>query len=265
MSRQREDSNDLAMRIKRMESRIRTLEQQLRATSTAIRSGRFVLIDASLTLTDDPSGFGPGTRGNVLFQPYSANDDEGYALRVVRAAGMGGQDAVQITTVDGSVTGDSFTSNVQLVDKKGGSTVVADSAGHRRGMADPRLQVPWYIFPDQLKSSTSSTFADIAGFKWYAYHPHLRIELIVQNDAATVSEVEVRDPDGNLFSELTFNGGTNAFLDLPEIRREDLINDDDGVNGNPQNMVVRHRRVSGAGTVRTMVTSIVGIDLSLFD
>jgi hypothetical protein len=264
-SRYREDPNDLALQVKELRERIRKLEQQTRAQSTSIRSGRLALVDSTPTMTDSSDGVGAGTRGRIGFDRYTAEDDEGYLFRVERAEGMGGENAVLITTVDGSIAAESFVPNVQFFDKKGGQTVVADAAGHRRGMSDPRLQVPWYRYPTELASSTSSTFAEFAACKWYAYHPHLRIELIVQNDASTVSEILVRDFDGNDYSFAEYDGGTNAHVVLPEIRREQLENDFDGVNGNPTYLIMELRRVSGAGTVRAMVTNIVAIDLSLFD
>ena len=263
--RYREDPTDLGLQIKDLKARVRKLEQQLRGQSTSIRSGRLALVDSTLTMTDSADGVGAGTRGRISLDRYTGEDDEGYLFRVERAQGMGGQDAVLITTVDGSILAESFTPNIQFFDKKGGQTIVADTAGHRRGMADPRLQVPWYRFPAELASSTSSTFAEFAAAKWWAYHPHLRVELIVQNDASTVSEVNIRDFDGTTYSFQEFPGGANSFEFMPSIRREDLTNDFDGVNGNPTYLVMELRRVSGAGTVRAMVVDVVGIDLSLFD
>jgi hypothetical protein len=261
----RENPNDLAARIKRMEDRIATLERALRAASTSIRSGRIALIDGTLTLTDADDGFSEGTRGKMGFMPYTANDDEGYVFYVNRAVGMGGTQALWVTTVDGSVTGDSFTPTFMVFDKKGGRTIAGDAAGHRRGMAEPRLQIPWWKHPADLASSTSTTFDDVAGFTWYAYHPHCRVHMIVQNDASTPSEVQiVLANDGTVLASAVYAGGTNSFVSL-DIRREDLINDQDGVNGNLQAIEVQHRRVSGAGTVRTMLTDVVGIDLSMFD
>lgn len=263
--RNRQTNVDLSEEIKELRARIRVLERQLRASSTSVRSGAFSLVDSRFTFTDAVDGIGEGTRGRITMLPYLADSDEGYALHVDRAVGMGGEPAMQITTVDGSMNTESFLPTVKLFDKKGGSTVVADAAGHRRGMSEPRLQIPWHIFSQQLQSSTSDSFTDLGSFNWYAYHPHLSVSLIIQNDASTDSEVEIRDPFGNLFSEMTFPGSTNAYVDMPAIRREALVNDQDGVNGNPQFMTVRFRRSAGAGTVRAMITDIVGIDLSLFD
>lgn len=265
MTRQRHDPTNLPAMIKRLEHRITMLERALRAQRTSIRSGHFSLVDATLTLTDAEDGFGVGTRGTISLQRITIDDDEGYVLQVKRAEGMGGHYAMFVATVDGSQGGEAIFSTVSLQDKLGGDTIVADAQGFRRGMSDPRLQIPWHHYPDDMKSSTSGTFADVGRFTWYAYHPHVSVQVIIQNDASTTSEIIIRDGEGTTLSEYTGAAGANTYADLPTIRREQLVNDSDGVNGNPQFMTVEFRRASGAGTVRAMITDVVGIDLSLFD
>lgn len=265
VGRNRKDPNDLVERIVRLEERIRALETARRASSTSVEQGGLLFIrDGRFFLTEATNIVDKGTKGRILMSFTSADDDNGYRLAVERQDGFTGwasDVAFAVKTVDGGNTGEPITSTVELFDKQGGQ-FVSDTIGRAPGMGDPKLAYPWHD-TSMVKSSTSSSFATVGSIMWYPYHPHVRIQLLLQNDVGSTSEIRITNGAGDPIYEETYAGGTNAYTPVT-LNRTIFEPEPTHVNGNGQFITVQFRRASGAGTVRAMITDVVGLDLSMF-
>ena len=141
-----------------------------------------------------------------------------------------------------------------------GSTVVG--LGAHWGLSDPGFSYPFAltsVHATPTASTTSGSFAGLWTVYGYAAHPFLTLSYLVQNDAATTSEVRVRD---TYFSNPTSGAvayGASAFQ-YGSISMEHK-ND---VSGNPPSsgflfkVDLEMRRVSGAGTCRIQLLSVNG-------
>jgi hypothetical protein len=186
------------------------------------------------------------------------------AVRGLFNAGGGmsldGNSALQVFTVDGSSADPTFgTSTVRLQDKSG-DTLFADSLNARIGMSQPQLHQSFNS--GTYASSTSTSFASIMTTEWYMYHPHLRVRVLVQNDASNSSELRVNEAGGSYTQTVSVGLGAFQYIDVI-IPRKSTTNGLSS-NGNVAILTLEHRRVAGAGTIRTQIISVVGIDLSYF-
>jgi hypothetical protein len=264
LGRNRYNPNDLGEIVKRLEERVTALETQRRAGNTSIgHGGIFMLRDGTFVMTDGTSLVDPGEKGRISMGHHTANSDEGYHFTVESAVGVAGRyfDGAILTvrTVDGSVTGTAYLPTFELRDKYGG-LLVSNTNGTAAGFGHPRLSVNWHD-PTAVKTTTSAGFVNVGSLTWYMYHPHLRIQVLVQNGAATVSEVRVRDSDGTEYYKEQFAGSTNQYVGIV-IPRTEFESEPTHVNGNTKFLVVEHRRVSGASTAGALITDALGIDLT---
>src|SRR5262245_3907114 len=174
-----------------------------------------------------------------------------------------GQVALRVVSVDGSTVDPTIAFHTIELNDKTGQPFVSDSLSARQGMDHPRLSYTWYD-TTAFKSTTSGTFAQVATTQWYSYHPHLRIGLLVQNDGGTTSEYQVWDETDN-FQVATGSAGSGFFgYVLILVRRSSTLSGQ-GPNGNNTQLRIDHRRASGAGTSRSMISEVTGIDLSWFN
>jgi hypothetical protein len=249
-------NKDLVEQIRELEQRVQNLERSRQLTSSSIDSGSLKITNGFLLV----EGAAGSDRGQVRIASYTANSDLGYFLGVDRAEKVdGGERAMQVKTVSG---GDFST--VEFFDKAGGPTFVGDTSKDGfAGMADPQLHTVWHD-PNTLTTTTSTTFTVVAAASWYMYHPHLRIELVITNDAAAISEVRVRDPVANtILAEDEYPGGSNGYFYIT-VDRANTESGFPGVNGNPTYFYVEHRRSDGSGSARTGIADMLGTDLSSF-
>lgn len=175
-----------------------------------------------------------------------------------------GLDSLLIGTVDGSGVDPTFAFSSWTFYDKSGDPLISDSLTARRGFDHPRLAATWYD-PAAFKTTTSGSFVNVASAEWYFYHPFLRVRLLVQNDVGNVSELRLIETPAltNTFSSFTTASGLNGYVDLLVTRSKQGAGD--GPNGNIITFSVDQRRVSGAGTVRCLVVSMIGMDLSWFN
>lgn len=175
-----------------------------------------------------------------------------------------GEVAAILGTVDGGAADPTIAFPSWTFYDKSGDAIVSDSLTARRGFEHPRLATTWYD-PVAYKTTTSGSFTNVASSEWYQYHPHLRVRLLVNNDAGNVSELRLIETPAltNTFASFTTTSGYFGYVDLLLIRS--MQSNGDGPNGNNITFSVDQRRVSGAGTVRCLVVSMTGIDLSWFN
>lgn len=205
----------------------------------------------------------------------SINGESGMNILVRRSSTVSGSDngdgfpdsgnlSMLVGTVDGGVVNPSLTFNSWQFFDKNGDQLVSDSLNARRGFDHPRLTTTWYD-PAAYKTTTSGSFVNVASAEWYFYHAHLRVRLLVNNDAGNVSELRLIETPAltNTFSSFTTTSGYFGYVDLLIPRSKQSAGDSS--NGNAITFSVDQRRVSGAGTVRCLVVSMTGIDLSWFN
>lgn len=218
------------------------------------------------------------SEGLITFGSRTAiNNEEGMAIQVYRSnsvpggyyypaaseGGVGnisGNRAMFVGTVDGSaVDPDDAFPSFGFYDKSG-DPVFADTWAARKGMSDPILPSPWWN-ANNFATSTSGTFASVANTEWYMYHPHLRIRVLVQNDASNASELRIGESGGNpSILVVSVSAGASAYIDCV-VKRSSMVSGN-STNGNTAIVTLEHRRTSGAGTIRSMIASCVGLDLS---
>jgi len=267
MGRYRTDK-DLIDKINELEARLSKLERTPQASSMGVNIAGITVQGGSVTTRRDPiAAQGLISTGSN----NSVNGEVGMSHSIQRSNSVKGDDhftdgttvdgniAMQVGTVDGGHDFPGFAFPTLVLYDKSGSPLVADSGNARRGFSDPVLH---QSFTDGTYfSSTSTTFSFIMSAEWYMYHPHCRIRVIVQNDAANSSELRVSENGGNNSILVTPIGlGAFQYVDLI-VRRSSMVS---GVapNGNVAALNLEHRRVTGAGTIRTQIISVVGIDLS---
>jgi len=190
---------------------------------------------------------------------YRSNSVAGAYIDASTGLPFSGHQSLIVGTVDGSAVDPTFAFPTVTVSDKSGDPLITDSYTARRGFGEPKLS---YAFNNNTyATSTSGTFALIMNCEWYMYHPHFRIRVLVQNDASNASELRVGESGGSA-NLLTQAVGVGAFqyVDLV-VKRSSMVNGN-SPNGNPAIVTLEHRRTSGAGTIRSMVLSCIGIDLS---
>lgn len=145
-------------------------------------------------------------------------------------------------------------STITIADQYGGQ--IFTDAAYGRGMADPRIQVDFFD-PAATKSTTSATFTNFASCFWYVYHPVLRVTVLVNVPSATTYEIRMMENSHNQQALLSL---TNTFgYYTMNVYRANTT--DNGYNGNPLNLDLEWRRVSGTGTATMVIADAVGIDL----
>jgi hypothetical protein len=149
---------------------------------------------------------------------------------------------------------------VNVIDHQG---VVVVSLGDNWGLGGPGFDYPFAptsVHATPSASTTSGTFAGLWTVYGYAAHPFLTLSYLIQNDAATTSEVRARD---TYFSDPTttpISYGASAFQ-YDSITLEH-IND---VSGGPPSsgflfkIDLEMRRVSGGGACRLQLLSVNGV------
>lgn len=271
MSRYRtDDHNDLIDRFKELDRRLSILERTPQTFRAGINSGAVTFQGGSISFLEPEDG------GAIAVGiPTSVDGEEGaIAITITRSDtvdtdqeifGTGvpstGADMLTLRTKEGHTI--DKVSTFEYYDKNG-DVVFSDTANARRGISHPRLTYPWNT--PTFSSTTSATFAEIANTEWWIYHPHLLIRVLVQNDVGTTSELLVVDETtGAPASILTRSVASGAFWYEHLLIARSLVSNGNAPNGNSALLRIQHRRVSGAGTARSRVASITGMDLSLTD
>lgn len=274
--RYRNSVPDLLDEIKALKDRISALERTPQAPNAAINKQGMTLKGGSLIAraVDDNFPEGPFTGLVAIASATTVNGEFGMQTSITRSDAVHGADQFQngtlvngnamlrLGTVDGSIADPNFPfPTIEFLDKSG-NVFMSDTTKARRGMGDPILHMS---FTDgTYKSSTSTGFAFIMSSEWYMYHPHLRIRVLVQNDAGNSSEIRVSENGGNPSLGVTsIPAGAFAYFDIIVLRSQ--CNSGNSGNGNVAAINLEHRRVAGAGTIRTQIISVIGIDLSWFN
>lgn len=265
--RYRGDTPDLLNKVKELEKRISALERSPQLPSSGINSGGITISGGALTVI---RGFAEGALD--VGSSVVLNGQEGMAMTVQRSQSVeggyttvGGEpingcNSMIIGTVEGEDPDFKFPS-FSLYDKSN-NELVSDSTNGRMGFSEPRMH--YSFVSGAFTSSTSTTFADIMTCEWYMYHPNLRIRVLVQNDGGNSSELRVSENGGS--PELLLHSvAAGAFVYADLVLARSTMAFGQSPNGNQAEIHLEHRRVAGAGTIRTKVISCVGIDLSWFE
>lgn len=261
---------DIIKIIQALEHRIAKLERTPQTAYAGVDSAGVVVKNGVvLHNMDDDFRNGYHSVGSNVFvnTTLAIQTTLGRADEVVSAYTFGdgtpitGETAYKIVTVEGALDDPDFKNPTIFFYDKSGDSLITDSTNARRGFGDPVLPVPWN--DKVLTPTTSGTAADIAQFEWYSYHAHCLIRLVSSNDAATTGTVQAQEEStGNILATITTPANTTQYNDLV-IKRSSMVTGDQP-NGTSNIINIQHLRASGAGTVRTRVANIVGIDLSLF-
>src|SRR6185369_1299890 len=261
------DDDDLLKIIKDLQHRVSKLERTPQTANAGVDTQGVTVNGGSIFVRrDEFSEQGLMSHGsNIIF-----NGDPGMMTQITRAktvqgayfdsegTRVDGNNAFRVATVDGTAAGFDGLPTIEIFDKAG-DHLITDAEQSPRGFGRPELTN--HVFSPTLFTSTSSSFTDIGVTEWYMYHPHLRFMCLVQNDASTVSEINVSE-NGGLSNVVTVQspGGTNAYVDVIVRRLRCAFGGNP--NGNTAILTLQIRRVSGAGTVHVGLISCVGIDLS---
>ena len=265
---------DLLDKVIELEKRLSALERTPQASNVGVNTGGITLKGGSLR-TERPNEDPFNSQGTIsIGSNIGVNGEAGMSISVNRSNAVPGantfedgtivtgETAMTVATVDGTTVDPTFTfPTIQLRDKSG-SPVFGDSRNARRGMTDPIMHQTWQ--PGTYINSTSGTFAFIMSSECYLYHPHIRIRVLVQNDVGSSSELRVSENGGNN-NIMTVTMGSGAFQYQDLVVARSLLSQGNGNNGNIAAMNLEHRRSAGAGTIRTQIMSVVGIDLSWFN
>ena len=262
------EDEDLMKVIRDLQRRVSKLERTPQTANAGVDTAGIVVNGGVVFVRrDEESEEGLLSQGsNIIY-----NGDPGMMHQVVRAQSvlgsyfdndgnrMNGNIALRVATVDGTASGFDGVPTIEILDKAG-DHLITDAEQSPHGFGRPELTN--HVFSPTLFTSTSSSFSDIGVTEWYMYHPHLRFRCLVQNDASTVSEINVSE-NGGLANVVTVQspGGTNAYVDVIVRRLRCAFGD--FPNGNSAILTLQIRRVSGAGTVHVAPVSCVGIDLSI--
>jgi len=253
---------DLIDRIVQLERRLSALERTPQAPNTGVNTGGITIKGGVLdVIRDDATNEGRISAGSNVV----VNGEDGMSLVVYRSDTVpgadftSGQPSLELTTVDGFVADPSFCFPTVRVMDKSGDTILSDSTNYRRGMDDPIMHQSFTT--GVYQSSTSGTFAFIMSAEWYMYHAHCRIRVLVQNDGGNTSELRVTENGGTFTQTTSVPSGAFQYMDLI-VKRSSMVSQ--GSNGNVAALNLEHRRTGGAGTIRTQVISVVGVDLSWF-
>lgn len=267
-SRYRVGNDDLIERISKLERRLSALERTPQLPTSAVNSGGIVIRGGSLDVyrgTDQDYTEGLLTVGSFT----NVNGQDGMSLQVTRSQEVEGGDLDQNEeTVDGNsslilatVEGEDpdFKFPTIFISDKSGHTLISDSTNARRGFSDPKMHQSFSS--GTFATSTSGTFASIMTSEWFMYHPHVMINVLVNNDVGSASELRLSEIGGttDIITE-SVASGANEYLAV--IAARSSMNSGDGPNGNPALLSLDHRRSSGAGTIRSQVISVIGVDLS---
>jgi hypothetical protein len=275
LSRYNITDGDLLEYIKQLERRISKLERTPQTAYAGVNTSGIVIKGGGLFVQRDDIGTenqGLIAAGSVYTVGNFDGFETGMALRVDRSQSVQGvyddagtpsgkiegATAMQFITVDGSGIPSVDTFPTFAIKDKSGDSLVSDTWKARQGFDHPRLQ--YQIMPATFFTSTSASFADIGIVNWYMYHPHFRITVLVQNDASTISEVNVNESGGTNLATVQSPGSTNAYVDLICRRSQTIAAGTP--NGNQALLTLQIRRVSGAGTVHVRPVDATGIDLS---
>jgi hypothetical protein len=237
--------------IAQLDRRLKALESGGGKGNTSIDSGQLVL-KAGATLVvrrqlDDGIVARIGNTNDDVWGVQAVNPNvggEGATLFLAGASEPGG-------AYEGGI--------VNVVDHQGDAVV---SLGTNWGLGTPGFDyafAPTTAHATPTQSTTSGTFAAMWTIFGYAYHPFLTISYLVQNDAATTSEVRARDTwysnpttDPRSFGAAAFSYDTFAME-----HKNDAA-------GNPPSagmlfkVDLEMRRVSGAGACRIQLLSVNG-------
>lgn len=260
-----DDPNDLIAQINGLRDRISKLERVPRLQNTGLDHGIVYITGGGFLFSPD-GNFDRGVAS--IATNHTVDGIESLSFRFLRSQNVTGGNTFFGTgeTVDGNVAfqivgeegaGPNFFSTWWLFDKSG-TPLISDSKNARRGFDHPYLPVTWSA--PTFATTTSGTDASFAEGEWYAYHPHIRFRVWIQNDASTASTVSIYDSyNGGIIKTYLSSLGENALVDIVVPRSSFLGLE---ANGNVLGFSVQHKRSSGAGTCRTRVMSIVAIDLS---
>jgi len=263
--------NDLLARIKELEQRLSRLERTPQLPSSASNRRGLVMLDGGFIEVRKESNEDISVveeDGGLIAGPVFVGSQTGigvsfYRSQLVGSISPAGDPANVVTQAWGSnsIEGDQEDKfSTWTWNDKSGFTLVSDSLNARRGFDHPRLPIAWNN--TTFATSTSATFAEMANWEWYTYHPHLRVRLLLSNDVGNVSEIQVVDfASGDVIvGSLVSTSGASGYFDI--IVKRSALTFGLGTSGTAVIMRLEHRRVSGAGTIRTRVVSIMGIDLS---
>ena len=269
-SRYRPTDPDLIQIIRDLQRRVAILERTPQTINAGIDSAGMIVKNGVVQhkVDDDFVGGYHNVGANVIVgSQLGIQTSLGRSSEVVSdytfsdGTPITGELAYQIATVEGAISDPDFKSPTVNIFDKSGDPLVTDSFNARRGFGDPVLTIPWN--DKVLISTTSGTQADIAQFEWYQYHAHCRVRLVSSNDATTTGTVQiVEESSGNVLGSITTPANTTQYNDLT-IKRSSMTTGADP-NGSPNILNIQHARATGAGTVRTRIASVVGIDLSWF-
>lgn len=269
--RYRQEPADFLAKIRSLETRLSKLERTPQLSSAGVNSSGISLEGGAIFVRRDSVGEqGLLTVGSE----NTINGETGMSLSVIRsqtvkgnrtyfgtADTIDGNIALQVSTVDGGTVDPLFCFPTVQVYDKNGDTLIADSLNARQGFSHPYLSTTWYDSA-LIKSTTVGTFSTLALSNWYMYHPHLRISIFIQNDVGSTSEI-IYNENGTTVATITGTSGFFGWMDL--IAKRSATTNGLNQNGAVSAFSVQHRRASGAGTVRSMVAEMIGIDLSWFN
>ena len=241
---------------KDLEERISTLERNPRVGQSSVNSGSLIFNGGLLEVkTGNPLD-------SPMFLVFGTNSVSGgtpnqVAITRVTRNGSIQYDALRFT--DGSGVG-SGGGSIAIIDRYGQNIVSDAFALNARGMSDPRLNTNFYD-SNALTTFTGASFANYRSAFWYMYHPHLRVRVLCQVDAATTGEIRVNENGGQQQAISTLTASMNAYVDLIVDRRNTI--NGNGPNGNIATLDIEVRRTTGAGNVKVAFAEAIGIDLSI--
>lgn len=267
-SRYRVGNDDLIERIAKLERRLSALERTPQLPTSGVNSGSIVLRGGSLDVyrgLDQDYTEGLLTVGSNTF----VNGQDGMSIQVTRSQEVEGGDvdvdgelisgnsSLVVATVEGEDP--DFKFPTIFIRDKSGEILMADSTNARKGFSDPKMHQSFTS--GTFASSTSGTFASIMTSEWYMYHPHVMINVLVNNDVGSSSELRLSETGGTAdIITVAVASGANAYV--PVIAARSSMVSGDNPNGNPALLNLEHRRSTGAGTIRSQVISVIGVDLS---
>jgi len=271
-----EDHLDLLEHIKALENRISRLERTPQLQNAGVSREGITLNGGGITFINEVDSFSNIGGLIAIASRYFVNGEEGMAFVLTRSKSVAGADtffesdeiitgntAIIIATHEGPNGAVDGFPTVSIQDKSG-NPFLTDTYAARRGMSDPRLQIPWSA--SALTTSTSGTFAEFSQAEWYTYHPHLRVRLLINNDVGSTGEIQIRDnyngAQDRVVGFVATTSGQFGYADII-VTRSNYPNTES--NGSVVGLSVDLRRASGAGTVRARIVSMVAIDLSWFN
>jgi hypothetical protein len=257
-------------KIAKLEKRISALERTPQLPSSGVNTGSFTIKGGQLrTIRDDAEDQGAISIGSNV----SINGEQGMSVNVKRTQRVtgdnyktpntgetiNGNSVLRVATVDGAGVNSPQPYHTFEVYDKSGDVIFSDTYNGRRGMGHPELH---QAFTNSTYFTTTlTTFSFIMSSEWQIYHPNLRVRLLIQNDVGSTSEARVSD---GINYSVTIPFGDGFYNYYNHLIPRSKMKNGATFNSDIASINVEHRRVTGAGTVRTQIISVTGTDQSWY-